>query len=168
MEIWRDVLGYERYYEVSNIGRVRNKITGNVLKNNLRKNGYLSVDLAYGNKRTFSVHRLVAQAFLKNLDELPCVNHKNENKMDNRAVNLEWCTHKYNANYGLGSKARNSPIVQLDTSGNLVGAWESIKLAEERTGIRYQNISAVCRGVNHTAGGFTWRYDRRSKNIATS
>ena len=98
--IWRDVPDYEGCYEVSNSGVIRNKKTGKVLKPSIKRNGYLSVDLGYKGLKTISVHRIVARAFIENANGYPCVNHKNENKLDNRVENLEWCSIKYNAWYG--------------------------------------------------------------------
>lgn len=156
--VWKDVSGYEDYYEVSNQGVIRNKNTKRVLKPLLKKNGYLMVDLGYRGVKTVLVHRIVATAFIENPNNFPCVNHKNENKTDNRADNLEWCTQKYNLNYGFGSTAKNSPVLQFDASGNFIKLWASIKEAAETLGIKYQGISRVCRGERKTSGGFRWEY----------
>lgn len=109
-EEWRPVVGYEGLYEVSNTGRVRSVDRyvktcygsyrlhkGKVLSPGIRPDGYLVVSLQY---RMFRVHRLVAQAFLPNPDNLPQVNHRDENPGNNNVDNLEWCTAKYNNNFG--------------------------------------------------------------------
>jgi len=120
VEIWKPVLGFEDYYEVSNKGRVkslsrkvksvshgkviyRNTGTG-ILKGGFyggHKSRYLGVVLcAKGLQQQYMIHRLVAEAFIPNPDNLPEVNHKDENKMNNCVDNLEWCTTRYNLNYG--------------------------------------------------------------------
>lgn len=101
MEIWKDVAGYEGLYQISNLGRVkglkRNKILA--LKDN---QGYLKIGLRKpkDKQRFFSVHRLVAIAFIPNPNNYPQINHKDECKTNNCVSNLEWCTAKYNCNYG--------------------------------------------------------------------
>lgn len=110
IEEWRPVIGYEGLYEVSSYGRVRSVDRyvktcygsyrlhkGKVLSPGIRPDGYLVVSLQY---KMFRVHRIVAEAFLPNPDNLPQVNHKDEDKSNNRVDNLEWCDSKYNNNYG--------------------------------------------------------------------
>ena len=109
-EIWRPIEGYEGLYEVSNTGIVRSLdrydsnnhfLKGRILKLCADKDGYLNVGLCLGNKeKKYKVHRLVAQAFIPNPDNLPQVNHKDEVKTNNRVENLEMCNAKYNSNYG--------------------------------------------------------------------
>ncbi len=115
-EIWKDIEGYEGKYQVSSLGRVRRLaytfkrrnrwgVCDNVISAGMMSlrnvKGYLSVQLRDETKRKHhQVHRLVAAAFIPNPDGLPEVNHKNEDKTDNRVENLEWCTRKYNTNYG--------------------------------------------------------------------
>ena len=98
-EKWKNIEGYN--YQVSSKGRIRNKRTKSIKKTFINDRGYVIVSL-YGDKslKTFRVHRLVAQAFIPNQNNLPEVNHKNELKTDNRVENLEWITRKENLEYG--------------------------------------------------------------------
>lgn len=127
-EIWRPVKEYEGYYEVSNLGRVRSidryvntkgdskRIrNGRVLKGILH-NEYVWVTLSKDNlKSKKRVHRIVAEAFLPNPDNLPQVNHKDEDKTNNNVDNLEWCTAKYNMNYGTLRERRVQTNIQNGT-----------------------------------------------------
>lgn len=99
MEEWKDIIGFEGFYQVSNFGKVRNCVTGKILKPGLQGKGYYSVTLK---RKGYKVHRLVAIAFIPNPNNLPIVNHKDENKLNNNADNLEWCDNRYNCNYGTG------------------------------------------------------------------
>ena len=106
-EVWRDIQGYEGKYQVSSLGRVKSLKDNNgnyrekIMKFGKNIYGYLLVNLhKNGKMKTFSVHRLVATAFLENPNNLPQVNHKDEDKTNNVVGNLEWCTQKYNLNYG--------------------------------------------------------------------
>lgn len=163
-EIYKDIKGYEGKYQVSNLGNVKSLHYNNtnrekVMKPSVRK-GYLSVDLGYRNPRL--VHRLVAEAFLENPNNLPCVNHKDENKRNNCVDNLEWCSNKYNLNYGTcrerrGEKLRK-PINQYDLDGNFIKTWNSGTEINKKLGFSHGNICGCCRGKQKTAYGFKWRY----------
>lgn len=110
-EIWKDIQGYEGLYQVSTLGRVRSldrliksrygnfrKITGKIIKPNKIWSGYLRISLWKQQVEYKSLHRLVAETFIPNPQNLPCVNHKDEVKSNNSVSNLEWCTWRYNAN----------------------------------------------------------------------
>lgn len=155
MENWKNVVGYEGYYEVSDLGNVRSVTRvkkGKALKPIKRQHGYLAVQLwgKGGNSRgfrTFSVHRLVAEAFIPNSENKPEVNHKDENKANNRVENLEWVSRKENMNVGTlpnrfkGRKShRAKAILQYDKEGNLLGEFESASDAGRKLGINYRNI----------------------------
>ena len=108
-EVWKDILGYEGVYQVSNHGRIRSLdryvgrrfFPGKIFSLNPNRYGYVRVDLRYrGKSKSSAVHRLVAEAFLDNPNGLPQINHKDENKSNNHVDNLEWCTAEYNINYG--------------------------------------------------------------------
>lgn len=100
-EVWKNVVGYEDCYEISNYGRLRRKKSRKILKYKKHRDGYYMVNIsAKSIRKTLQVHRVVANAFVTNNANLPCVNHINENKNDNRYINLEWCTIAYNNSYG--------------------------------------------------------------------
>lgn len=135
-----------------------------------------------GEHKTIRVHRLVAEAFIPNPNNLPCVNHKDENPENPAADNLEWCDHKYNTNYGncrgkmsnakKGTKrsfeaiektriAKSIPILQYDMYGNFIRRWDSATQAEREIGISKDTISNVCRGKFRHAGFYVWKYADR-------
>lgn len=167
-EVWKFVEGFEGKYEVSSFGNVRSldfHHTGQTKNLKPAKNscGYHLVDLHKdGQKKTFTVHRLVAQAFVPNPGNLSEVNHKNEDKSDNRSTNLEWCDAKYNSNYGTRNervaKAKSKPVLQYDKSGNFVREWPSTQEVERQNGWDHAHISDCCLGKYKTAYGYVWRY----------
>ena len=175
-EIWKDVVGYEGRYQVSSMGRVKSlerKVRHwrggeriqkeRILKPSNDRRGYLLVSLCDGEKRkTFSVHRLVCQAFHENPDNKPQVNHINEIKTDNRACNLEWCTCKQNVNHGTrterSAKSRSKPVGQYTLDGELVKIWQSPCEAGKQIGLSDSHISKVANGKLKTAYGSIWKY----------
>ena len=171
VEEWRDIAGYEGLYQVSNLARVRSvdriinavlrgttytrNIKGRVLRQRKIYRGYCAITLK--NKSLF-IHRIVAEAFVPNPDNLPEINHKDENKLNNRADNLEWCDRPYNVNYGTGIQRREKPIEQLTLDGQHVAYYTSIKNAERQLGFDQSYITKACRGKRNTAYGYQWRY----------
>ena len=181
-EIWKDIEGYEGIYQVSNLGRVRSLeqvrtkphprntsmtmtyITkGKVLKQRKHPAGYWTVML-YKDKvaETRTVHRLVAEAFIPNPNNLPEVNHIDENKENSRVDNLEWVTKSGNMRHGtcgerMGRKHWKA-IVQMTIDGKFVKRWDCAKHASEELGLHHSAIISVCRGKANSHGGFRWRY----------
>lgn len=137
IEEWRKIVGYEGLYEVSSLGRVRSldryvktcyeayKLQkGKILNPGKNTNGYLQVVLhCNGKYKKCLVHRLVSQAFLPNPDNLPEVNHKDEDKTNNRVENLEWCTAKYNLSYGTRNIRRRDTLIKN-------GSWTGLSREE--------------------------------------
>lgn len=168
-EIWKDIKGYEGKYQVSNLGNVKSLCYNNtkiskllgIYKNKNNDNGYYFTPLSKNGKpKNFFIHRLVAEAFISNPNNLPCVNHIDEDKSNNKVDNLEWCSYKYNVNYGTcktrSSLKRSKPVIQYTKEGEFVKEWRSIKEAETSIGIR-SGISNCLSGKNKTSGGFVWK-----------
>ena len=176
MEIWKNIKGYEGLYQVSSEGRVKSLertfidkigreryVKERVLKPGVTKDGYLIVALHAGDKqKTLTVHRLVCQAFHKNPENKPCVNHIDENKTNNAASNLEWCTYEENNNHGTRSermaKTQSKPVGQYTRDGELVKVWPSPREAGKQGGFDSATISNVANGKRKTHKGFIWRY----------
>ena len=183
VEIWKEIPDFPNY-EVSNWGNVRSKdrvsermgndakLKGMMLKGKIDR-GYKRVTLYAGDRKRhkeISVHRLVAQAFIPNPSNLPCVNHKDENPKNNHVDNLEWCTHKYNSNYGTAIKRmvahqdmrakseRKSPvIIQCDMQGVPLKFWRSAAECSRQTGINAADILSCSLGKRKSIGGYTWK-----------
>jgi hypothetical protein len=169
-EIWKPI-GYDGY-EVSNLGRVKSykydKINGKIMKPYKDTKGYLQIDLQLdGRKREnrvhLAVHRLVAMAFIPNSDNLPQVNHKDEDKTNNCVGNLEWCTNDYNAHYGthierVAEKTR-MPIYSVDKQGNIEhfpGVREADRIVSGKEYGISAPISMCLNGKRKTAYGRQW------------
>ena len=154
-EIWKDIKGYEGLYQVSNLGRVKSLSRKNHPKEEFRNlitnsKGYLIVNLLKNNKgKTNKVHRLVAEAFIPNPNNYPQVNHKDENKTNNHVDNLEWCTNKYNSNYGHRNDKIGRKKVRCITTGE---EFNSIREASKNVNCTERNISSAVRGKQKTAG----------------
>ena len=166
-EIWKDIEGYEGLYQVSNMGRVRSLRKNIILRQGITR-GYERVVLSTNNiQKGYYIHRLVATAFISNPDNLYQVNHKDENKTNNRVDNLEWCTREYNYNYGTRGKrislkntnGKKSKItLQYDINGNLIKEWKSTMDVQRNLGFNQSSISKCCRGKYACAYGYIWKY----------
>ena len=182
-------------YQISNKGRiksldryVKNSKKGNrlirekVLNPTDNGHGYKIIGLMHkGKRKNHYIHRLVAEAFIPNPEHYPQVNHKDEDKSNNSVENLEWCTPKYNMNYGRMAKIRHTlidyskpiyrenalrnveamkrPVDQIH-DGVVIASYESGKAASIETGVNHSHILEVCGGKRKTAGGYIWQYRR--------
>lgn len=172
-EVWRDIKGYEGLYKVSSLGRVRSldrvvtrnsgKVLrkGKLLKPGKNKDGYFQVILSKaGKQKAARVNRLVALAFLSNPEDLPQVNHIDEDKSNNRVNNLEWCSREYNCNYGTRNEKISKSVIMYDIQGNKLKEFDSIIDANQHLGKHKHssNINACCSGKRKSAYGYKWKY----------
>ena len=173
MEIWKDIAGYEGLYQVSNLGRV--KSLGNnknskekILKPFFNRDGYLLVNLCKeGKSKQYRVHRLVAQAFILNPEDKPEVNHKDEDKTNNKVENLEWVTSKENCNYGTSTersgksqtngKKRSKPIYGINVKTNEKIEFPSTREAG-RSSFDQSTIVKCLKGRCKSHKGYKWYY----------
>ena len=161
MEEWKDVVGYEGFYQVSNLGVIKSIFYNDnkIMKQQLNKNGYFMVILSRPNhKKTLYVHRIVAEAFIPKELSKTFINHKNEVKTDNYPNNLEWCTQAYNNTFNGKVQRCCKPINQFTLSGEFISWWKSARKINEILGIEYKNISSCCRGKRNKAGGYKWEF----------
>ena len=176
-EIWKPVVGHEDMYRVSNLGRVMSINYRHTGKPHIltpkKRCGYMAIHRR-SNGGDIAIHRLVAEAFIANPDNLPCVNHINEDKCDNRACNLEWCTHQYNNTYGnrlikmantrksSKTKTHKGDIYQYSITGEYIATFTSTISASAETGIERSSINKCALGQTKTAGGYKWSYNYSS------
>lgn len=155
-EIWKDIPNYEGLYQASNLGKIKSLYRNKILSPCKDKDGYLKV-LLYKNKKrkNISVHRLIALTFLDNYDNFPVVNHKDENKQNNRVDNLEWCTIFYNNRY-----KRTKKINQYDMNKNFIKQWESARDIQRELNFDHSNITTCCK-KNIKMYGYYWSYTNK-------
>ena len=184
VEKWVNIENHPSYF-ISNFGRVFSKKSNKVMKNRVvSKNGYQQITL---DNSQLLVHRLVAQAFIPNPNNLPCVNHKDENPGNNDFRNLEWCTYKYNSNYGTNpsrhskkmldrynndpdwksdcikrlaeiQKKKRKRVVQLDKFNNYIKTYES-SYATEKDGHLSVHVCDCANGKRKTHHGYKWVWE---------
>jgi hypothetical protein len=171
MEIWQDIQGYDGKYQISNFGNVKST---RIYKNGSRKElylkftdnkGYKYVHLCKnGEYKQIAVHRLVAKHFISNPNNLPQINHKDYNRSNNKADNLEWCTHEYNILYSkdnitnANKQLHTRNIYQYDNKGNLVKTWNLLMDIFRELKLNQRQISDCCNGKVKTCGGYVWSY----------
>ena len=192
-EEWRDIAGYDDYYQVSSFGRVKSleryiqqsdgmkapyRIPPKILKTKRSPNGYLFVHLSKdGKAHPHRIHRMVAEAFIPNPEGLPSVNHKNEDKTDNRVENLEWCTVGYNNDYGtrqqrvqINQKQRRA-VCMMSLDGEVLRDFPTCLSAARyitgessgkslRVRVTDNNIRRACRLHQHKAYGYRWEFQQ--------
>lgn len=194
-EEWRDIKGWEGYYQVSNLGNIKSLerkvwcgrgrgyckiVPEKILKAWKNNCGYLWVVLCKeGSRKNYYVHQLVGNAFLSNPQGYKELNHKDENKENNCANNLEWCSKSYNNNYGTRNKRvagklrgrklseehirkiaekKSIPIYGINRVSGLIVEFSSAKEAEKTLGINKSHITSCCKGKRKSAGGYYWMY----------
>jgi len=186
-EMWKDITGFENLYRVSSLGRVKSLpriiktynggvfLLQDMIIKQFLHDGYPQVRLCKeGKMYSFSVHRLVATAFVSNPLLLPEVNHKDEIKSHNVPSNLEWCTKAYNIKYGTRTFRTSKPVDMYDLNGNYIKTFMSIHKASEETNIPTANIGNCAREAElidskgskykvRTAGGYIWKYADKKK-----
>ena len=157
-ETWEDIRGYEGIYQISNLGRIKSLVR---VKNNYDINTISLVKVTIPEKiRKPQLSKDGYYRFIPNPDELPQVNHKDENKLNNCVENLEWCTSKYNANYGTRNERQRKKLYKPVRCIETGIIYESLMSASDATGVNIGNLSSVCnnRVGYKTTGGYHWEY----------
>ena len=168
---WKPIKETNGEYLVSDTGLVFSAKSGKLIKQTLSSAGYYRVQIwKDGQGKRLAVHRLVAEAFVPNPNQYPIINHKDENKLNNKATNLEWCTYQYNSNYGnrierfLSNRqfgtgkdnAQSREVYQFSLDGQFIAEYESCHLAGIETGLNYKSIQKARSGKLKTFAGYVW------------
>lgn len=162
-EVWKDIPGFEGLYQVSNTGKVKSLRKSIIMRPSITR-GYEYINLRYSNgeDKSTPVHRLVALAFIPNPHNYKCVNHKDENKLNNNVDNLEWCTLAYNFNYGTCRVRQGltygKPVDQLRVDGFRIASYCSAEYAAKINNVDPSSIHKCCKGKRESVGGYLWRY----------
>lgn len=171
-EVWKDVVGYEGLYQVSNEGRVKSLVRKGkrqevILKQHDNGHGYLIVSLTRNStKKSYKVHRLVAQAFIPNPQNLRCVDHISTIRTENHVDNIRWVSHSGNSANPITKERVTAAIIkrvskkinQYDLEGNLIKTWDTAVQAAKTLGICDVPIRKCCHGKEKTYKGFIWRF----------
>jgi len=183
-EVWKDAIGYEGYYKVSNIGRVKSLPRNGTIKQErimkikISKAGYATVHLRKsGYSKHRKIHRMVAKAFIEAVEGKPLINHIDGDKLNNTIDNLEWCTHKENVQHAhdtglaktdmkqiaearaISIAVRTKKVRQLDMQGNEIREFKSMTEARKHLGKTSSTmIAGVCMGIRKSYEGFKWEY----------
>lgn len=176
-EIWKDIEGYEGCYQISTMGRIKSIDRYVPRKNGKLQHVYGRIMIPFDNGRGYKqvylskngiskvhyVHRLVAVHFIENPNNFLEINHKDEDKANNCVDNLEWCTHKYNVNYGTASIRtaikQSKKVYQYDMEGNLLEIFPSCISVQRKLGYKQGTISSCCLGVIKSHKGFIFKYE---------
>ena len=152
----KDIKNYEGLYAITPEGEVWSYRRKKFLKPRANNDGYLIVNLHKDGKvKTHLIHRLVAEAYIPNTENLPQINHRDENKTNNCLQNLEWCDAKYNSNYGTRNEKIKKPILQFSLDGEFIREWECANDVGKEV---QSNISKCLKGNRKSAYGFIWKF----------